>query len=250
MILLLILTILTIFIITNFNHEGFYNNNNNNNNIPIFLINLDRNKDRLEILSKRAKKLNLNITRFNAYDGSTINPNVLIHKKLLTPNHFLRKGQIGCALSHYAVWQKINTDIALVLEDDVIIPDDFSQKLKNILQHLPQKWDLVFLGGCNIKGKKINQLFIKPTHNYNRYNLCLHAYLVNKKSIKRLNKHTIPLYRPIDSQLRDKFNKLNVYYVYPNIISQNKEIRSTRRDIDGLPQSQFWLKNHDKITLT
>jgi len=33
------------------------------------------------------------------------------------------------------------------------------------------------------------------------------------------------------------------------MILQNKEIRSSRRDIDGLSQSEYWKKHHTDITL-
>ena len=48
--------------------------------------------------------------------------------------------------------------------------------------------------------------------------------------------------RSIDNQLRLNFNKLNVFYTNPNLINQNKDLISIRREIDGIPQSEFWKK--------
>jgi hypothetical protein len=113
---------------------------------------------------------------------------------------------------------------------------------------LPKNFDIIFLGGCNIKGKRTGNL-IQPTEKGGAYNLCWHAVLVNKKSVDKILNILTPLYRPIDSQFREHFDKFNVFFHYPNLINQNKTLRSTRRDIDGLPQSSYWQKHHLDIKL-
>ena len=45
-------------------------------------------------------------------------------------------------------------------------------------------FDIIFLGGCNIKGKKYNEKLIIPTENYDSYNLCCHAMLFKKELLK------------------------------------------------------------------
>ena len=37
---------------------------------------------------------------------------------------------------------------AVVLEDDAVITDNFSDELKARLQKLPDNWDIMFLNGC------------------------------------------------------------------------------------------------------
>ena len=59
-----------------------------------------------------------------------------------------------------------------------------------------------------------------------------------------------PLYSPIDNQLRDHFeNNLNVYYLHPFLIQQDKRLKSIRRKIDGKPESLFWIKNHNNVSI-
>jgi hypothetical protein len=122
----------------------------------IYFINLDENIDRWNKLSHK------NIIRFPAINGKKIDKNKLIKDNIISSNNNLKLGQIGCALSHISVLKIIqNQDepYGLILEDDVIIPDDFSiNQLK-----LPNNFDLLFLGGCNIKGEKISENLIKPT---------------------------------------------------------------------------------------
>lgn len=208
----------------------------------IYFINLDENIDRWNKLSHK------NIIRFPAINGKKIDKSKLIKDNIISSKNKLQLGQIGCALSHISVLKLIqNQDepYGLILEDDVIIPDNFSvNKLK-----LPNDFDLLFLGGCNIKGKKVAPNLIKPTIFDGLYNLCWHAVLVNKNSVQKILDLLTPLRRPIDSQIRDEYNKLNIFYHYPNLINQNKSLRSIRRDIDGLSQSKYWKTHHLNITI-
>ena len=133
----------------------------------IYIINLDINNDRLSYQHKHSKKHNYQFTRFKAYNGRKLNKQKLIMSNILDNNNILRYGQLGCALSHIKLLDTINKktdEYSLILEDDVIIPDNFINKVNIILDNLPDIWDIVFIGGCNIKGKKYNDYFIIPTH--------------------------------------------------------------------------------------
>lgn len=202
-----------------------------------YFINLKRDKERWE------KVKHMGFERFEAINGKELNKDKLIASKIVSKKNRLKAGQLGCALSHIEVLKKIQRQrepYGLILEDDVIIPENFNESMITI----PDTFDILFLGGCNIKGKRVADNLIKPSNDKRSYNLCLHAVLVNKNSVAKILKLLTPLYRPIDSQLRDHYDKLDVYYHYPNLINQNKELPSTRRKIDGLKQSSFWKKNH------
>jgi glycosyl transferase family 25 len=211
----------------------------------IYFINLDENKNRWNNLSPELRK---KITRFPAINGKKLEKDKLIKDGLIAEENNLLMGQIGCALSHIMILKRIQKQdepYGIILEDDVIIPPEFSfDKLK-----LPDDFDIFFLGGCNIKGEKVSENWIRPTSKNGAFNLCWHAVLVNKKSVQKILDLLIPLRRPIDSQIRAEYDKLKVFYHYPNLISQNKSLRSTRRDIDGLPQSKYWQKHHLDVTI-
>jgi GR25 family glycosyltransferase involved in LPS biosynthesis len=211
----------------------------------IYFINLDENKDRWNNLSQELKQ---KINRFPAINGKELDKNKLIKDGVLSETNNLRMGQIGCALSHITILKKIqqqNEPYGLILEDDVIIPPYFS--VEDL--ELPKDFDICFLGGCNIKGEKISKKWIQPTSKNGAFNLCWHAVLINKNNVQKIIDLLTPLKRPIDSQIRDKYDELKVFYHYPNLINQNKNLRSTRRDIDGLPQSKYWQKHHLDVTI-
>ena len=211
----------------------------------IYFINLDENRDRWDNLSP---ELQAKFTRFPAVNGKKLDKDQLIKDGIIGEDNNLRMGQIGCALSHITLLKRIQQQdepYGLILEDDAIIPPDFEvDKLK-----LPEDFDICFLGGCNIKGEKVGENWIRPTAKNGAFNLCWHAVLVNKQNAQKVLDLLTPLRRPIDSQIRAEYDKLKVFYHYPNLISQNKSLRSTRRDIDGLPQSKYWQKHHLDVTI-
>lgn len=234
--------------------EKFSNNRKNNDKYKFYLINLDQNKERLELIDKQSKREKLDIIRFPAIFGKRLDESRLVREGTITPGHTLHKGELGCALSHILLLKKIyktlrNDQYGVIFEDDVIIPKDFITKLYKIVKNAPMGWEILYLGGCNIKGTIKPPYFIKPTYNHSGTNLCAHAYVVKRDSIPKILNYLTPLYRPIDSQLRNYFKYMNVYFVNPNLVIQNKDIRSIRRDIDGLPQSKFWRKHQTDITI-
>jgi GR25 family glycosyltransferase involved in LPS biosynthesis len=251
LVIILIIILIILFYILNNNlklNEKFtsYNKDGIIENTDIFVINLDKDKDRWDYY-ENLNIPSIKINRFDGIYGKDLDRNELIESGVLAEKNVLKDGQLGCALSHMNLWNysfKYPNKYLLVLEDDAIIDKDIYKKINDLEDYLPEVWDVIFLGGCNVYGKKYNQKFIIPTKYNKLYNLCLHAMLINKKSIPKLNKIMKPLMVPIDNQIRNNYKDLNVFYANPNLINQNKDLISSRRVIDGLPQSEFWKKNH------
>jgi GR25 family glycosyltransferase involved in LPS biosynthesis len=255
LILLLIILLIIFYFLNNYLkiHENFISNNKNGiiENTDIFVINLEKDNDRWNYY-KNLNIPSIKINRFNGIYGKDLDRNNLIKSGVLSTTNVLKDGQLGCALSHMNLWNyslKYKNKYLLVLEDDVILEKDIYNKINNLEDYLPENWDVIFLGGCNVYGKKYNEKFIIPTKYDKLYNLCLHAMLINKKSIPKLNSIMKPIMVPIDNQIRDNYKSLNVFYANPNLINQNKDLISSRRVIDGLPQSEYWKKNHLNMTI-
>lgn len=121
-----------------------------------YTINLDHRKDRWETHIKLCSEQQLyNIKRFSAINGSKHDLHEkYIQSKFLFTNYMLCKnvkGFIGCALSHYNLWEKcIKEDKPmLIMEDDVIFNDFFIDKLGNIMnyhEYTKKIWDMFFIG--------------------------------------------------------------------------------------------------------
>ncbi|MEI9902332.1 MAG: glycosyltransferase family 25 protein [Hyphomicrobium sp.] len=115
-----------------------------------FLINLDRDKDRLLRMQGETARVGLSFERFAAVDGDRV-PEPLYaqffaggdyHERALT------RGEVGCYASHLAVLEKFlsdhHDDCALVLEDDVRLADDLVG-VCNAARARLGRWDIVRL---------------------------------------------------------------------------------------------------------
>ena len=109
---------------------------NNLNNIKVFVINIKNNKIKQKHFKKEARKINLKFHFFEAVTPSEIglfdtNYNPERTEKLY--GRRLMDTEMACALSHISLWKKLQDDDEvdkyLILEDDVVIKNDF----KNIL---------------------------------------------------------------------------------------------------------------------
>lgn len=103
----------------------------------IFVINLDRNTERLASTDAELRRFGLAYERFPAVSGRDLTP--AERKACYRPFRArcvsgvgLGAGEIGCALSHVGVYRKMireNVPVALVLEDDVKLSDAFPELL-------------------------------------------------------------------------------------------------------------------------
>lgn len=83
--------------------------------------------------------------------------------------------RFGCYMSHVSLWQNLlqmEAPYAVVLEDDTVITDNFSDELKVRLHRLPDNWDVLFLNGCY---KKLGYVFDDGLRQ-SRGGLCTFAY--------------------------------------------------------------------------
>lgn len=77
-------------------------------NFQIYYINLKKRTDRNEKMIKKLKyfrQFKIGYERIDAIDGNDININKLIFRGILSSNCKLRRGEIGCSLSHIKAWK-------------------------------------------------------------------------------------------------------------------------------------------------
>jgi glycosyl transferase family 25 len=124
-----------------------------------YCINLARNTKRKQYMQDLAIQTGIELKFFDAINGQELPPSTLeshlamarqtsrnlknIWKQDFTP------GEIGCALSHINLWQRVSEDTnkgAVILEDDVVFAADFKQLLSEIDQ-ITTPNHLILLGG-------------------------------------------------------------------------------------------------------
>jgi GR25 family glycosyltransferase involved in LPS biosynthesis len=116
--------------------------------IEIHVINLKRRVDRLiSFFKKNPNMPPVNI--FEGVDGKTLKPTLEIKKIFETGDYNFRKGIVGCAMSHIQLWKKcvedINSEFFIILEDDVTITQNFTNKILYLINEYKDKFDLMFL---------------------------------------------------------------------------------------------------------
>lgn len=115
----------------------------------------------------------------------------------------LKPGEMGCAASHMRLWEHIQeADVpTLILEDDAKPVDDFPRQFTDLMQHVGEHVDIVFVGHClEERGKRYAPglaASVSPR--------CTHGYLVTPRGARKLaqwaRSHTLT--RAIDEEIAD-----------------------------------------------
>ena len=115
--------------------------------MDIFVISLERSKDRKEIFDDYNSKY-IKYIYHNAIDGKTLKIDDLDDNILKKGSINYSNGAIGVALSHLQLWEKcieMNKPI-IIMEDDAIVSKDFNKHINNLMNNLiPKKWDIIQL---------------------------------------------------------------------------------------------------------
>ena len=114
-----------------------------------YVINLDKDTDRLQFFSDNFKRLNVEFERISAVNGRNFYEQDYQDFMKLRPrnNKTWLRGQMGCFLSHFSAWQLIangTEDFCAVFEDDVHISDDLQYLLKDT-SWVPSNADIIRL---------------------------------------------------------------------------------------------------------
>jgi len=117
--------------------------------VQIYCINLDRSKDRLAHMQRLFSALQHDFIRFPAVDGGLFSESDLAAYEARAI-HKLTRGEIGCFLSHFAVWQQIavgEAPFAAVFEDDIQVSRHMAAFLKEmaLFAEMPGAADLIKL---------------------------------------------------------------------------------------------------------
>jgi hypothetical protein len=219
----------------NFNTNDLVDSKNSTNKIHSWIINLDKNKDRLNQSMGYYNSSDLSVVPINRYSavvGVNLEPEDYLSEIALsefyetkkrgyrTRHYHLTKGGIGCYLSHLNLFKQLvadnKSDIYLILEDDIKIDKLAYAKISKLLANPPDDWDMFLLGYSKIFKYK------RETKDYSKVKSFwgLNGYLINKKGAQKfLDNHTI-----IDCQI-DSFmswmaikNKLNIFALNEPII--------------------------------
>jgi len=130
------------------------------NKIEYYVINMDKDVNRLETFSSNMKKQNLNFSRH-------VGP--LIETKHITFNdrtyRVYARGYVGVALAHLTLWQKISTmnnDLLInVFEDDEVIKENYEENINKELNKINYSFDFFNLSVIRPMGLEVQPGILK-----------------------------------------------------------------------------------------
>ena len=107
-----------------------------------FCITLRETPKRQEAAQKYFKEINWPVEFFKGIHGKSFGLKSTIpnYNKLPGREYFITQGAIGCLLSHLMLWNVLiyqPEDEFLILEDDIKLADDFSDRYKNFEKNCP-----------------------------------------------------------------------------------------------------------------
>ncbi|MFB6320155.1 glycosyltransferase family 25 protein [Saccharicrinis sp. FJH54] len=220
--------------------------------MQILIVNLEKDKERRQFVQQQLSQLN---TPFNFITG--VLGSSLSTKKLAT-NYNNRKAlrhqcrplgpsEIGCALSHINIYRKIaneNISLACILEDDVIIPENFELILSQIEQFIDQSLpQVILLSPAKTKQKVLAKLNNKFTIGRYKSGYYTSSYILNNLAAKALLKVLYPVNDVADCWKRlHKHKIIDIYAINPPLIIQDQDSfgSSTTSDVEHLNTRPFF----------
>ena len=195
----------------------------------IIIVSLERAKERRERIEKQLKDLNIDAVIYNCFDTADIkNPTFGAKFSLEGGYRFgepMRGGELCCGISHITalnIAKALNWEYAIILEDDVILAQDFEKRIKILLKMLPKDWEHVYISGIPFFKDfflKTNfvQLLPATTDKISRVDTTC-AYMVNRSAYDKLIKKLMTLKTTPDDLINDiifKEKKLKSYLYLP-----------------------------------
>ena len=228
----------------------------------LHIINLD--KDAVRWKSVTAELASKGVYQHQIYRipgvyGKELSKTEMVNNSTRVARHFCTKGTIGCYLSHRNFWQRTvelsdpnkehSTTYQVVLEDDVIVADDFMTKIESIIQELDNcnatkdgNWDVVLLGalGCvhpegkygfnrvaafmaggGRKPRQVTEHCFVP-----RRPMGMHAYLLSERGAKKLLRQAWYASGHVDV-VAWGIQNIDILCVHPMLANQSMSVPST-----------------------
>lgn len=191
--------------------------------MEVFITTLTSSNERIKnVLELRQHliKINIKVNLVNAVNGYLLDDRSFenLNKKNIISKTELQKGQIGCALSNYFIWEYIsikNINHAVLIEDDVFLNKNFGKNLMNVISELTSDYDLCYIfhhpwmqkelykSENHIKEKKYIQRSIPMYGTV--------GYIISPQGAKKLIKNVKPIFTTIDDHIIRNFKNMNVY---------------------------------------
>ena len=205
--------------------------------VGVYVMNLKRRFDRLIKFFENNKDELFSVNIFEGFDGKTMKPSHKIQKAFKTGDYHYRRGIVGCAMTHIAIWKRLLNEpshsYAIVLEDDAKLSKNFRQKIIYLLEKYENQFEIMFLHYNPYPHSNKAELYIQtglPTaerwsvERSMRENMGSGAgYIITKDGarnmLKFIEKYGIP--NAIDWVMFKTGNEQRILYTTPMVVMAN-----------------------------
>lgn len=224
----------------------------------IFIINLDKRPDRLELMKLKCKKNNIsNVERtpgilIQSQHDALYKAAIKAHTKKPQP------GSVGFAQTLLKIL-KISMDLRykriLILQDDVVFHKQFSELFPIVIKQIPEDWKLLYLGATQHIWSPIIEKQISTNPFYQAKNTAgAFAFGIDGSIFEELLNNIIKLCAPVDDKILTLIqDKYPCPVLYPNLIAadlSSSDIREARdQKIVGQDHFRWTLTNYDFVTI-
>ncbi len=199
--------------------------------MKVFLVNLDRDKERLASIDRQLKTIVIDYERVSAVYGKDLS----VAERRATFNPFrwwcamgrpVAPAEIGCALSHYNIYRRMVADENLaycgILEDDVALSPEFKMTLEEVGRWIdPSKPQVVILNDHQNKYRTL-----PPGIHLSRYGgSCTDGYVLTRMAARNLLDANLPIIVPCDTWGRwVRQGRIELYHAVPAVVRQKQEV--------------------------
>jgi len=190
---------------------------------------------RFNVARKNLSKYFPNLKKYNAIVIKDIDPKLLSisglrsifydkHRK--THADLGSLGAVGCALSHYNLWSKIEKNSGMyIFESDAICTENPIKYVNKFIKE-NNNFHILLFGEFNYEKSDNKKKIIKVNDRF----YGLHGYYITYEGAQLLSKYMFPIEQQVDSYISDilllqkKLNiELNIYIINPGICYQKND---------------------------
>jgi glycosyl transferase family 25 len=173
--------------------------------LPVYLINLDRDPERLAFMRRQLEVRGLGFTRLSASDG---NDPAILRTSRRSALCSLSPGAVGCFESHIRAWEQLlasDAPACIVIEDDVVLSSDFMQSAMEAAASVDFdviKLD-VFARRVEVGARGVPLSSGRTLHRFLGRDWCTGGYVVSREGARRLLRKSKGYTRPVDNFMYD-----------------------------------------------
>lgn len=193
----------------------------------IFVINLERDAERLAFVAGQLESLGLAFERVSAVDAQGLSE----EERRRAVNGFVwrcatgrsvRPAEIGCALSHYGIYGRM-TEPVCILEDDVELQPGFLEALERVGEFIdPERPQVVMLSDMHSAHAALG-----PAGSIVRSagGMCTDGYVITPSAARAILRVNLPLEAPCDAWSRwTRRGLIELYHALPAAVAQRQDL--------------------------